>query len=106
MQQFTAHYDSLDWSEVKLNKEMFLEQPYTYLSYWVKLTSQERDALHHFISLPDKMIDGTGVFVDSDYDPLRCFIEPEQVAVKVNSFYEKLSAVLGHKALHKNEDLY
>lgn len=104
--KFIAHYDSLHWVGIKANKEMFLAQPYTYIEWWRGFDAAEKKSIEQIIILPDKIIDGIGVFVATDYRPLYMMIESEQANKRFFAGYDAFADVLGEAALFKYEENY
>ncbi len=104
--KFIAYYDSIQWSGIKLNKEMFLAKPYTYIKWWRGFDAAEKKSIEEIIILPDQIINGVGVFVATDYHPLYMMIESEQANKKFFTGYDAFAEVLGEAALFKYEENY
>ncbi|MGN6647689.1 MAG: hypothetical protein ACTHJT_14300 [Cytophaga sp.] len=104
--KFIAYYDSLQWSGIKLNKEMFLEKPYTYIKWWRGFNETEKKSIDQIIILPDQIINGVGVFVASDYRPPYMMIESEAANKRFFAGYDAFTDVLGEAALFKYEENY
>ena len=104
IEKFITHYDSLKWSGIKSNREMFLYQPVFYLSHWKGLTKKERSQLENLIRLPDKTIGSIGLFIKST---LSCYamVEPKDVNMEVDSAYQSFSETLG-VSLYICEEIY
>lgn len=84
----------------------FKEHPYTNLKRWVYRSEAEKKAMDNFIRLPDTIITKIGVFVDLDYSPSNCYLEPDAVRDKVDAFYSSLSRILGERTMYKRENPY
>lgn len=104
--KFIAHYDSLEWIGIKLNKYMFSENRYSHLLWWDGLSQTEKYQLKHFTRLPEKRIGSVGLFTESNYGHCYLEIQPESVNIKINTAYKSFAEVLGWAALNKCEDYY
>ncbi len=105
--KFIAYYDSLNWIGIKLNQEMFLEKPFTYLKRWKELSEQEKKVISEIVILPDKLINNIGIFVKTDYRPPYMMIESKNNANnRFYTVYDSFADVLGRPSLFKYEENY
>ena len=106
IEKYMDYYDSLNWKNIKSNKDIFLTRPVFYLNYWDGLSKDEKSALQTIVRLPDNLIKGIGIFIDVTYNPCGSYIEPRSVFDKVETSYQLLSEIFGISSLYKCEPLY